>query len=215
MQWHLLQVLQSSKSDYRYQPTPLAYTFHTSLHFIPYLSEFWCLLSLDSPTIHYKKEKRVGSGREYGEANLAGGCCEGAGGKGEGLGWLFEHIFSLFLQLNKVGLWLVQCREQRKRHPWIPIEGPDWALLPDNAWVYCWNLLTLLHGKPWELQSGGNFFSLSSPAPTHPPKHGSPPGARSILEAIQLPPGNWDVWGTALPAFCTWAHTCVLLFEHS
>lgn len=143
-----------------------------------------------------KKEKGVGSRREgQSMERQSWGCCEGAGGKGEGLGWLLEHIFSLLLQLNKVGLWLVQHREQRKRHPWIPMEGPDWALLPDNAWVYCWNLLTLLHGKPWELQSGGNFFSFSFPAPcfSPPSDHGSPPGAHSVVEATQLPPGNWDV----------------------
>lgn len=142
-----------------------------------------------------KKEKGVGSREGQSMEKQSWGCCEGAGGKGEGLGWLLEHIFSLLLQLNKVGLWLVQRREQRKRHPWIPMEGPDWALLPDNAWVYCWNLLTLLHGKPWELQSGGNFFSFSFPAPcfSPPSDHGSPPGAHSVVEATQLPPGNWDV----------------------
>lgn len=105
--------------------------------------------------------------------------------KGEGLGWLLEHIFSLLPQLNKVGLWLVQRRERRKRHPWIPMEGPDWALLPDNARVYCWNLLTLLHGKPWELQSGGNFSFFSSPAPCF-----SPPLTTEALQelAVQLKP---------------------------
>lgn len=74
------------------------------------------------------------------------------------------------------------------------MEGPDRALLPDNAWVYCWNLLTLLHGKPWELQSGGNFFSFSFPAPCF-----SPPLTTEALQEPTVPletappPGNWDV----------------------
>lgn len=165
----------------------------SSLSFIYHGSAVCCLSNVPQ---FIKKEKGVGS-RRGGQSTEreSSGCFEGAGGKGVGLGWLLEHIFSLLLQLNKVGLWLVQRREQRKRHPWIPMEGPDWALLPDNAWVYCWNLLTLLHGKPWELQSGGNFCSLSFPAPcfSPPSDHGSPPGAHSVVEATQHPPGNWDV----------------------
>lgn len=147
---------------FRSQPTPQVYTItHPPLVYSLFITILLFVVAWKSHN-SLKKEKGVGNrSTEYGEANVAGGCCEGAGGKGEGLGWLLEHIFSLLLQLNKVGLWLVQRREQRKRHPWIPMEGPDWALLLDNAWVYCWNLLTLLHGKPWELQSGGNFSSFS------------------------------------------------------
>lgn len=159
-----------------HQPTPQAFTSHflSAQRFIYHSSVVCCLCRFHNSL----KGKRGGwGGRREGQSMDRGAGVVGwgaAGGKGEGLGWLLEHIFSLLLQLNKVGLWLVQRREQRKRHPWIPMAGPDWALLPDNAWVYCWNLLTLLHGKPWELQSGGNFFSFSFPAPC-PPLHLHPP----------------------------------------
>lgn len=171
------------------QPTPRAFTYRappSAPSFIYRSSAVCCLCRV--PKFIKKGKEGVGSSTEgRGMKKRSRGCCEGAGGKGEGLGWLLEHIFSLLPQLNKVGLWLVQRGEQRKRHPWIPMEGPDWALLPDNAWVYCWNLLTLLHGKPWELQSGGNFFSFSFPAPCF-----SPPLTTEALQEliVRLKPHN-------------------------
>lgn len=74
----------------------------------------------------------------------------------------FLNTFLSLLQLNKVELWLVHHRGERKRHPWIKMGGPDCALWPHNAGVYCWNLLIALHCKPWEPQSGGKLFSSLS-----------------------------------------------------
>ena len=71
----------------------------------------------------------------------------------------FLNTFLSLLQLNKVELWLVLHRGERKRHPWIKMGGPGWALLPHNAGVYCWNLLIPQLRTPWELQSGGKLFS--------------------------------------------------------
>lgn len=74
----------------------------------------------------------------------------------------FLNTFLSLLQLNKVELWLVHHRGERKRHPWIKMGGPDCALWSHNAGVYCWNLLIALHCKPWEPQSGGKWFSSLS-----------------------------------------------------
>lgn len=71
----------------------------------------------------------------------------------------FLNTFLSLLQLNKVELWLVLHRGERKRHPWIKMGRPGWALLPHNAGVYCWNLLIPQLRTPWELQSGGKLFS--------------------------------------------------------
>lgn len=70
----------------------------------------------------------------------------------------FLNTFLSLLQLNKVELWLVLHRGERKRHPWIKMGGPGWALLPHNAGVYCWNLLIPQLRAPWELRSGGKWF---------------------------------------------------------
>lgn len=71
----------------------------------------------------------------------------------------FLNTFLSLLQLNKVELWLVLHRGERKRHPWIKMGGPGWALSPHNAGVYCWNLLIPQLHTPWELQSGGKLLS--------------------------------------------------------
>lgn len=70
----------------------------------------------------------------------------------------FLSTFLSLLQLHKLQLWLVRRRGNRKRHPWIKMEGPDCVLLSHNAEVYCWDLLIHLHCIPWELQSGGKWF---------------------------------------------------------
>lgn len=96
----------------------------------------------------------------------------------------FLNTFLSLLQLNKVELWLVLHRGARKRHPWIKMGGPGWALLPHNAGVYCWNLLIPQLRTPWELQSGGKSDSLLCSA------------ASSIERPAKAPkalPRNWDI----------------------
>lgn len=68
--------------------------------------------------------------------------------------------------------------------------------------VYCRNLLTLLHGKPWELQSGGNFslfLSLDFSPPVEPPPSPTPapPVTMDVLkghkgEGVPPPPNSFS-----------------------